>query len=100
MAARNVGVKVGRGVGIVGATLWKGTCMVASGLGEAGEGFMEGAESGWEDRCVAMDMRLEERKAANAVKLAAYRARLEAERSAPVETVPTVAIKGKRTAAA
>ena len=87
MAARNVGVKVGRGVGIVGATLWKGTCLVAAGLGEAGEGFMEGAESGWEDRCAAMDLADAQRKVANAAKLQALRARLEAERAAPVATV-------------
>ena len=55
MAARNVGVKVGRGVGFVGASLWKGTVMLASATGELGEGFLEGTEAGWEDRCKQMD---------------------------------------------
>ena len=103
MAARNVGVKVGRGLGFVGATLWKGTVILAEAAGEAGEGFMEGAESGWEDRCASMDAAREVRKANAAVKIAALRARLEAERTAAIEVVPAVAtapIKAKRAAAA
>ena len=99
MAAKTVGVKLGRGLGFVAATAWKGTVIVAEAAGQAGEGFLEGAESGFEDRCAAMDAAREVRKANAAVKIAALRAALEAERSAPVETVPTVAVKGKRTVA-
>lgn len=87
MSARNVGVKVGRGVGIVGATLWKGSCLIANGLGDAGEGFMEGAESGWEDRCKAMDLADAQRKVARLQKAQEIAARMEAERAAPVATV-------------
>ena len=99
MAAKNVGVKLGRGVGIVGATLWKGTVLAANGLGELGEGFAEGVESGWEDRCAAMDLADAQRKAlrlAKAQEMAlALQAKLEAEQTAPASP-----IKAKRTAAA
>lgn len=102
MSAKNVGVKLGRGLGFVAATAWKGTVVVAEGAGQLGEGFLEGAESGWEDRCAAMDAARELRIAANKVKLEALRARLEAERIAVIETVPAPAspVKAKRTAAA
>jgi len=100
MSAKNVGVKLGRGLGFVAATAWKGTVVLAEGAGQLGEGFLEGAESGWEDRCAAMDAARELRIAANKVKLEALRARLEAERSAVIETVPASPVKAKRTAAA
>ena len=61
--SRNVGMKVGRGLGFVGATLWKGTVMVAGAAGEAGEGFMEGTEAGWEERCAVLDAKIEARRA-------------------------------------
>jgi hypothetical protein len=53
-------------------------------------------DSGFKDRCDVMDADRARRKAANAVKLQALRARLEAERAAVIETVPALAIKGKR----
>ena len=40
------------------------------------------AETGWEERCAAMDLADAERKAANMVKIAALRVKLEAERDA------------------
>ena len=61
--------------------------LVAEGAGQLGEGFLEGAEAGWEDRCAAMDAARAARKAANAAKVAALLATMEAERSAPVATV-------------
>jgi hypothetical protein len=100
MSARTVGVKIGRGLGFVAATAWKGTVVVAEGAGQMGEGFLEGAESGWEDRCAAMEAAHELRLAANKVKLEALRARLEAERAAAIETAPSAPVKAKRTAAA
>ena len=100
MSARTVGVKIGRGLGFVAATAWKGTVVVAEGAGQMGEGFLEGAESGWEDRCAAMEAARELRIAANKVKLEALRARLEAERAAAIETAPVSPVKAKRTAAA
>ena len=81
--SRKVGVKVGRGLGFVGATLWKGTVMAAEGLGEAGEGFLEGAESGWEDRSKAMDLAQAQRKAKVAAAIAAALA-AEAQQAAPI----------------
>ena len=81
MAARNVGVKVGRGVGFVGASLWKGTVMLASATGELGEGFLEGTEAGWEDRCKQMDAN----QAAKRAKLMAIAD--EAQRAAPMVPV-------------
>jgi hypothetical protein len=84
MSAKTVGIKLGRGLGFVAATAWKGTVVVAEGAGQLGEGFLEGAEAGWEDRCAAMDAARAARKAANAAKVAALLATMEAERSAPL----------------
>ena len=53
-AAKTVGKKLGRGVGWVGATLWTGTCLLAEATGELGEGFLEGAEEGYEERTAKM----------------------------------------------
>ena len=54
MAAKSVGVKLGRAVGWIGATAWQGTCQIASATGELGEGFLEGAELGYEERTAVM----------------------------------------------
>ena len=53
-SAKSVGNKLGRGAGWVGATLWTGTCLIAEATGEFGEGFLEGAEAGYEDRTQVM----------------------------------------------
>ena len=73
--AKNVGVKAGKLVGWTGATLWKGTVMLADAAGDAGSGFVEGAEQGWDERCKVMD-----------AKIAAHRAKLEAKRAAEAAT--------------
>lgn len=81
---KSVGIKVGRGVGIVGATLWKGTCLVAAATGEFGVGVAEGAEQGWEERCAKMDLAAAQRKLAVEQKALAYAASL-AQKSAPMQ---------------
>ena len=82
--AKNVGVKAGKLVGWTGATLWKGTVMLADAAGDAGTGFVEGAEEGWDKRCAEMDAKRAERLAA----LRARKAEAAAAALAPqVETV-------------
>ena len=94
--AKNVGVKAGRAVGWIGATAWKGTVMLAESAGEAGTGFLEGAEQGWDERCKVMDAKRAERLAA----LQARKAEAAAAALAPqVETV-LVAPKAKPAKAA
>lgn len=72
--AKKLGVKAGRAVGWVGATAWKGTVMLAESAGEAGSGFLEGTEQGWEERCKVLD----ERRARNRALLLAKKAGMEA----------------------
>ena len=82
--AKTVGVKAGKAVGWIGATAWKGTVMLAGAAGEAGSGFVEGAEVGWTERCAVMD-----------AKIAAHKAKLEARRAealaAKAEAAPATA---------
>lgn len=88
--AKSVGNKIGRGVGWVGATLWTGTCLVAEATGEFGEGFLEGAESGYEDRTqqmLANDAARKARRAQAAAALLANRMAAEKEQSAPITVV-------------
>lgn len=103
MSAKTVGMKVGSLSAKTAAKAWGLTCRAAEGLGELGEGFVEGAETGWEAETAAIAQRREERIASNAIRLQALRLKLEAARAEAlvpaVETAPAVAIKGKRTAA-
>lgn len=80
MSAKTVGVKLGRGIGFVGATLWKGTVVLAEASGDLGAGVLEGAEAGWEDRCKQMD----EARAARKAKALAAVAALEVNAAAPM----------------
>lgn len=77
-AARKVGLGLGRAVGFVGATAWKGTVVIAGAAGEAGQGFVDGASSGWDDRCAVMDARIEEARAKRAAMKLAFEAQREA----------------------
>lgn len=87
MSAKTVGVKLGRGAGFLGATLWKGTVLAAEAAGDIGEGFLEGAEAGWEDRCKALDAARAARKAKLLAAVAAAEAAAEA-------AAPMVAVAG------
>lgn len=84
-AARKVGMALGRGVGVVAATAWKGTVIVASAAGEAGEGFVQGANAGWDDRCAVMDKNI----AASKAKREAMKLAFAAEREAKTTMVAT-----------
>lgn len=77
--AKTVGSKAGKLVGWTGATLWKGTCMLANAAGEAGEGFVEGAQDSWEGRCAQLDAKI----AAHKAKLEARKAELLAAKTEP-----------------
>lgn len=83
--AKTVGAKAGKLVGWTGATLWKGTCMLASAAGEAGEGFVEGAQDGWEGRCAQLDAKI----AAHKAKLEARKAELLAAKTEAIATAVT-----------
>ena len=78
MSARNVGMKVGRGLGFVAATAWGGVVIVAGAAGAAGEGFVDGASSGWDDRSAVMDAKI----AASKAKREALKLKFAAEREA------------------
>lgn len=74
--ALNVGTKVGTVAGRLGAFAWSTTCRVASATGDLGEGFIAGADTGWDEQMV-----LEERKVAAATaKKNALRAQIAAVR--------------------
>jgi alpha-D-ribose 1-methylphosphonate 5-triphosphate synthase subunit PhnG len=85
--AKTAGVKTGKAAGWLAATAWKGTVLVASGLGEAGSGFIEGAEVGWDDRCAVMDAKIAKRKA----ELAARKAEQLAAKAEPAPVAAPVA---------
>ena len=77
--AKSVGVRAGKLVGWTAATAWKGTVMLAGAAGEAGEGFVEGAQQGWESRSAELDLKI----AAHKLKVAQLRAEAIAARAEP-----------------
>ncbi|NQW80044.1 MAG: hypothetical protein HQ445_02590 [Polaromonas sp.] len=86
--ALSVGTKVGSVAGKLGAFAWSTTCRVASATGELGEGFIAGADAGWDAQMV-----IEEQKVAAAqVKKDAVRAAMLARReaAAPLGLAPAV----------
>lgn len=86
MIARNIGVKAGKAVGWTAATMWKGVVLAADAAGEAGEGFMTGAEQGWEQRNAELDAKI----AAHRAKLAAIKAELLAAKAESAQTAAVV----------
>lgn len=50
--ALSVGTGIGSFAGKVGAFAWSTTCRVASATGELGEGFIAGADAGWDAQMV------------------------------------------------
>lgn len=89
-SAKSVGNKLGRGAGWIGATVWTGTCLIAEATGEFGEGFLEGAEAGYEDRTQVMlanDAARKARRAQAAAALLANRVAADKQLSAPITAV-------------
>lgn len=76
--SRTVGSKLGSLSAKGAAKAWGLTCRIASATGEFGEGFVEGAETGWEAECAAEEIRVQARlvasEAARAKRVAAYNA--------------------------
>lgn len=86
--ALKAGLVAGVVVGRVGAFAWSTTCRVAGGLGEAGEGFLTGADSGWDAQMAKEEAKI----AAAQVKKEAVRRALLAQRNAaaPLALAPEV----------
>lgn len=85
MAAKEIGVRLGKVVGWSAATLYKGGEMLIAATGDVGEGFGEGLAEGWENRCDAMDQLVLERQAKREAKLAQM-AKLRAENASARRT--------------
>ena len=85
--AKGFGVKAGSLAGKGAGLVWNTTCRIAAAAGDAGEGFLEGAEQGWEE-----SMRREElRKLAAKAKLAAAVAERVTQQQAPAAQQQTTA---------
>lgn len=100
MAAKEIGVRIGKVVGWTGATLYKGAEMAVAATGELGEGFSEGVVVAWENRCEAMDRNLalaQAKAEARRAELLRLRAEAKAQAEAEVE-VATTTTRRKATA--
>ena len=110
MSALKFGAALGRGLGKVANVAWNGTVIVAGMAGDAGEGFIQGSQDGWESQQLVMDTIIERREA-NKAKILAARERAR-ELAAPMAFAPDVSAqiaaavaeamsaKGKKAAAA
>lgn len=77
--ALSVGTKIGSVAGKVGAFAWSTTCRVASASGDLGEGFLAGADTGWDEQMVKEQAKV----AAAQIKKDAVRAAMLARRESP-----------------
>jgi len=94
MAAKEIGVRLGKVVGWTAATAYKGAEMAIAATGEIGEGFSEGVVIAWEDRCEAMDRNLALAQAkAEARRAELLRLRAEAKTQAQAEATTRKATK-------
>ena len=83
--AKRVGMAVGTGVGKLGAYAFKAAGATVVGLGEFGEGVIEGADAGFDAGCKSFDEKAAARKAkAQAAYLAKQAEAAQAQVAAPM----------------